>query len=221
MKPPLRIPKPRRPVCLFDHATFAPATPLGVMHFLGDPVAIAREARGGGRAQPLVGKPMAMLLLQANATVTICHSRTEDLARHTLDADLLVAAVVPPSLSTDMVKQGATVIDVGAVAPTLGSSSGVMSRRTSPTWPPVSSSPSPAASDRGPSRPCSGTQCGLLATAAGSLRSRASELHSRALYGRRRLGARAVACLPRRKSLGSGHREVVFEREGLRISKRA
>jgi methylenetetrahydrofolate dehydrogenase (NADP+)/methenyltetrahydrofolate cyclohydrolase len=57
---------------------------------------------------------MAMLLLQANATVTICHSRTEDLARHTLDADLLVAAVgLPDVITTDMVKQGATVIDVG------------------------------------------------------------------------------------------------------------
>jgi len=55
-----------------------------------------------------------MLLLQANATVTICHSRTEDLARHTLDADLLVAAVgVPGVITADMVKQGATVIDVG------------------------------------------------------------------------------------------------------------
>ena len=61
-----------------------------------------------------VGKPMAMLLLQANATVTICHSRTEDLARHTLDADLLVAAVgLPGVITADMVKQGATVIDVG------------------------------------------------------------------------------------------------------------
>jgi methylenetetrahydrofolate dehydrogenase (NADP+)/methenyltetrahydrofolate cyclohydrolase len=55
-----------------------------------------------------------MLLLHANATVTICHSRTDDLARHTLDADVLVAAVGIPGLVTaDMVKQGATVIDVG------------------------------------------------------------------------------------------------------------
>ena len=57
---------------------------------------------------------MALLLLQANATVTICHSRTDDLARHTLDADLLVAAVgLPGVITADMVKQGATVIDVG------------------------------------------------------------------------------------------------------------
>jgi methylenetetrahydrofolate dehydrogenase (NADP+)/methenyltetrahydrofolate cyclohydrolase len=62
----------------------------------------------------LVGKPTAMLLLQANATVTICHSRTQDLARHTLDADVLVAAVgVPEVITADMVKPGATVIDVG------------------------------------------------------------------------------------------------------------
>jgi methylenetetrahydrofolate dehydrogenase (NADP+)/methenyltetrahydrofolate cyclohydrolase len=62
----------------------------------------------------LVGKPVAMLLLQANATVTMCHTRTEELARHTLDADILVAAAGHPSLiTTDMVKQGAAVIDVG------------------------------------------------------------------------------------------------------------
>jgi methylenetetrahydrofolate dehydrogenase (NADP+)/methenyltetrahydrofolate cyclohydrolase len=55
-----------------------------------------------------------MLLLHANATVTICHSRTEDLARHTLDADILVAAVGYLGLiTTDMVKTGAAVIDVG------------------------------------------------------------------------------------------------------------
>jgi methylenetetrahydrofolate dehydrogenase (NADP+)/methenyltetrahydrofolate cyclohydrolase len=57
---------------------------------------------------------MAHLLLQRNATVTICHSRTQDLQRHTLDADVLVAAVGRTHLvSADMVKAGATVIDVG------------------------------------------------------------------------------------------------------------
>ena len=57
---------------------------------------------------------MAHLLLQRNATVTICHSRTQDLQRHTLDADILVAAVGRTHLiSADMVKAGATVIDVG------------------------------------------------------------------------------------------------------------
>src|SRR5436309_917914 len=97
------------------HQTLVPATPLGVMHLLTE----YRISIAGTRAvvvgrSPLVGKPMAMLLLQANATVTICHSRTEDLARHTLDADLLVAAVgVPGVITADMVKQGATVVDVG------------------------------------------------------------------------------------------------------------
>ena len=62
----------------------------------------------------IVGKPMAHLLLQAHATVTICHSRTVDLERHTLDADILVAAVGRLHVvGADMVKAGATVIDVG------------------------------------------------------------------------------------------------------------
>ena len=57
---------------------------------------------------------MAHLLLQRNATVTVCHSRTRDLARHTLDADILVAAVGRAHLvKPDMVKAGATVVDVG------------------------------------------------------------------------------------------------------------
>ena len=62
----------------------------------------------------IVGKPVAHLLLQQHATVTICHSRTRDLARETLDADVLVVAAGHPWLVTaDMVKHGATVIDVG------------------------------------------------------------------------------------------------------------
>ena len=66
-----------------------------------------------GRSE-IVGKPMAMLLLAEHATVTICHSRTVDLAGHTRRADVLVAAVGRPGLVTpDMVKPGATVIDVG------------------------------------------------------------------------------------------------------------
>jgi len=95
--------------------TLVPATPLGVMHLLDEyriPIAGSRAVVVGRSS--LVGKPMALLLLQANATVTICHSRTQDLTRHTLDADLLVAAVgVPSVITADMVKQGATVIDVG------------------------------------------------------------------------------------------------------------
>jgi methylenetetrahydrofolate dehydrogenase (NADP+) / methenyltetrahydrofolate cyclohydrolase len=95
--------------------TLVPATPLGVMHLLNE----YRISIAGARAvvvgrSPLVGKPLAMLLLQENATVTICHSRTEDLSRHTLDADILIAAVgLPDVITADMVKQGATVIDVG------------------------------------------------------------------------------------------------------------
>ena len=73
------------------------ATPLGVMRLLAEyrvPTAGARAVVVG--RSPIVGKPMALLLLQANATVTVCHSRTDDLARHTLDADILVAAVGSP-----------------------------------------------------------------------------------------------------------------------------
>jgi methylenetetrahydrofolate dehydrogenase (NADP+)/methenyltetrahydrofolate cyclohydrolase len=91
------------------------ATPLGVMELLAE----YRVATAGARAvvvgrSMIVGKPVALLLLQANATVTICHSRTEDLQRHTADADILVAAVGEPGLITrEMVKRGAAVIDVG------------------------------------------------------------------------------------------------------------
>ena len=97
------------------HQTLVPATPLGVMHLLDEyriPIA-GQKAVVVGRST-LVGKPVALLLLQANATVTICHSRTEDLARQTLDADILVAAVgLPGVITANMVKQGATVVDVG------------------------------------------------------------------------------------------------------------
>lgn len=72
-----------------------------------------KEAVVVGRSN-IVGKPMAMLLLQENATVTICHSRTANLAEHTRRADVLVAAVGKPRFITaDMVKPGAIVIDVG------------------------------------------------------------------------------------------------------------
>jgi methylenetetrahydrofolate dehydrogenase (NADP+) / methenyltetrahydrofolate cyclohydrolase len=91
------------------------ATPLGVMRLLAEyrvPTAGARAVVVG--RSPIVGKPMALLLLQANATVTVCHSHTDDLARHTLDADIVVAAVgVPGLITADMVKAGSTVIDVG------------------------------------------------------------------------------------------------------------
>jgi methylenetetrahydrofolate dehydrogenase (NADP+)/methenyltetrahydrofolate cyclohydrolase len=92
-----------------------PATPLGVMRMLEEyGVELeGREAVVIGRSE-IVGKPMAMLLLAEHATVTICHSRTVDLAAHTRRADVLVAAVGRPGLVTpDMVKPGATIIDVG------------------------------------------------------------------------------------------------------------
>jgi methylenetetrahydrofolate dehydrogenase (NADP+)/methenyltetrahydrofolate cyclohydrolase len=99
----------------FGRQTLVGATPVGIMRLLDEyriRVAGARAVVVGRSL--IVGRPVAMLLLHANATVTICHSRTEELARHTLDADILVAAVGHLGLITaDMVKQGAAVIDVG------------------------------------------------------------------------------------------------------------
>ncbi len=90
-------------------------TPKGAMEMLnrtGIDLS-GKEAVVVGRSN-IVGKPMAMLLLQENATVTICHSRTANLAEHTRRADVLVAAVGKPRFVTaDMVKPGAVVIDVG------------------------------------------------------------------------------------------------------------
>ena len=99
----------------FGQQTLVAATPVGVMRLLAEykiPVTGARAVVVGRSL--IVGRPLSMLLLHANATVTICHSRTKDLARHTLDADILVAAVGSLGLITaDMVKTGAAVIDVG------------------------------------------------------------------------------------------------------------
>ena len=95
--------------------TLVPATPCGCMALLaeyGVPVEGA-HAVVIGRSE-IVGKPLAHLLLQANATVTVCHSRTTDLLRHTRDADILVSAVgIAGLVSPEMVKPGAAVIDVG------------------------------------------------------------------------------------------------------------
>ena len=92
-----------------------PGTPLGVMRMLEEyeiPLSGANAVVVGRSA--IVGKPMAQLLLAANATVTTCHSRTRDLRAHTLAADVLVAAVGQPHvILPDMVKPGSTVIDVG------------------------------------------------------------------------------------------------------------
>lgn len=92
-----------------------PCTPAGVMELLDDAGAELEGARAVvlGRSI-LVGKPLAQLLLAANATVTHCHSRTRDLAAVCREADVLIAAVGSPGLvSADMVREGATVIDVG------------------------------------------------------------------------------------------------------------
>lgn len=95
--------------------TLVGATPLGVMAMLHEHNIEIDGARAVvlGRSD-IVGKPMAHLLMQANATVTICHSHTRDLAQQTLEADILVAAVgVPTMVSPDMVKSRSVVIDVG------------------------------------------------------------------------------------------------------------
>jgi methylenetetrahydrofolate dehydrogenase (NADP+)/methenyltetrahydrofolate cyclohydrolase len=95
--------------------TIVPATPRGVLALLEEYAIPLDGARAVviGRSQ-IVGKPVAHLLLQANATVTICHSHTDDLARQTLDADVLVvAAGVAGIVDPEMVKLGAAVVDVG------------------------------------------------------------------------------------------------------------
>ena len=95
--------------------SLAPCTPAGVIEILKrSHIAIrGADAVVVGRSD-IVGKPVAMLLLNNNATVTVCHSQTRDLASHTRRADILVAAIGKAGMITaDMVKPGATVIDVG------------------------------------------------------------------------------------------------------------
>ena len=94
---------------------FLPCTPAGVMEMLHsyDIPVEGKECVVIGRSN-IVGKPMAMLLLHENGTVTICHSRTKNLKEVCLRADILVAAVGKPKfVKADMVKDGAVVIDVG------------------------------------------------------------------------------------------------------------
>ena len=96
-------------------AAFYPCTPAGVMRMLAhEGVAIeGKHAVVVGRST-IVGKPMALLLLNAGATVTICHSKTRDLGAMTRQGDILVAAVGKPRMiGAEMVKPGAVVIDVG------------------------------------------------------------------------------------------------------------
>ena len=94
---------------------FLPCTPAGcieLLHATGVPLA-GKRAVVLGRSN-IVGKPMALLLLRENATVTVCHSRTQNLADVTREADILVAAIGKKRFVTaDMVKDGALVIDVG------------------------------------------------------------------------------------------------------------
>lgn len=95
--------------------TIVSCTPFGVMKLLeGEGISVAgKHAVILGRSN-IVGKPMAMLLLNADATVTICHSKTEHLKEICASADLLIAAIGKPRFVTgDMVKEGAVVIDVG------------------------------------------------------------------------------------------------------------
>jgi methylenetetrahydrofolate dehydrogenase (NADP+)/methenyltetrahydrofolate cyclohydrolase len=93
----------------------APCTPAGILEILRRsklPIA-GQHAVVLGRSD-IVGKPAAMMLLNAHATVTVCHSKTVDIGRYTRDADILVAAIGRPGFVTaEMVKPGATLIDVG------------------------------------------------------------------------------------------------------------
>lgn len=95
--------------------SFLPCTPAGVMELIastGTEIS-GKECVVVGRSN-IVGKPMSMLLLHKSGTVTICHSRTKDLAEQCRRADILVAAVgVPNLIKGDMIKEGAVVIDVG------------------------------------------------------------------------------------------------------------
>lgn len=97
------------------HKCFVPCTANGIIDLL-DHYAIRLNGKHVvivGRSN-LVGKPLAQLVLQRNATVTVCHSHTEDLASYTRQADVVVCAVGKPNLITaDMVKEGAVVVDVG------------------------------------------------------------------------------------------------------------
>ena len=94
---------------------FLPCTPKGCMRLLektGIEIA-GKDAVVVGRSN-IVGKPMALLLLQKNATVTLCHSKTKNIGEHLRRADIVVAAVGKPEMITgDMIKPGAVVLDVG------------------------------------------------------------------------------------------------------------
>ncbi len=100
---------------LIGKNTILPATPKGILRLLAE-YQIEMEGKHAvviGRSN-IVGKPISLLLQQQNATVTMCHSRTKDLKKITLEADIIVAAVGRAKMITkDMVKKGAVVVDVG------------------------------------------------------------------------------------------------------------
>ena len=95
--------------------TFAPCTPLGVMELLAEyDIDVKGKDCVVVGASNIVGKPMASLLLNAGATVDICHIYTKDLKEHTKNADMIFVGVGNPDLITaDMVKEGAVVVDIG------------------------------------------------------------------------------------------------------------
>lgn len=96
-------------------ATFAPCTPLGVMKLLEeyDIDVEGKHCVVIGRSN-IVGRPMAQLMINANATVTVCHSKTKNLAEITKTADIVIVAIGKPKyITADMIKDGAVVIDVG------------------------------------------------------------------------------------------------------------
>lgn len=98
-----------------DEQTFVPCTPLGIMEILkhADIDLEGKNAVVIGRSH-IVGQPVSKLLLQKNASVTILHSRSKDMASYLKDADVIVSAVGKPGLLTkDVVKEGAVIIDVG------------------------------------------------------------------------------------------------------------
>ena len=98
-----------------QESAYGSCTPQGIMHLLEhyDIELSGKQAVVVGRS-PILGKPMAMMLLNANCTVTICHSRTEDLQAHIERADIVVGAVgVPELIKADWIKQGAVVVDAG------------------------------------------------------------------------------------------------------------
>ncbi len=100
---------------LTGHGVFAPCTPSGVITLL-DEYGVSIPGKNCvvvGRSN-IVGKPMALLLLQRNGTVTICHTKTRSLAEHTKNADILIVAAGKAGLVTgNMVKSGAVIVDVG------------------------------------------------------------------------------------------------------------